>query len=103
MKFLRKNGVGYAFPFTEVLAARPDMVECEMTTEELVAEVNKPSPLPIAETPEAKEPVPEVKVIKERMKGWKKNKQGRWARKPVVEKKTKADKPLVESTVNEVE
>jgi hypothetical protein len=40
MKVLRKNSVGYPFPYSEILAKKEDMIVCEMSAKEIEEATN---------------------------------------------------------------
>jgi hypothetical protein len=85
-KVLRKNGEGYPFPYTEVLAKQNSMVESELTAAEISALV---SGVPVVSNSQRKRIDIQKAALKSESpgKGWTLNSKGNWVRKEGAVKK----------------
>ena len=87
-KVLRKNGEGYPFPYTEVLAKQDGMVESELTAKEIEELALGKSGIAMSKSQRKR-----IDIQKEALKsespgkGWTLNTKGNWVRKEGAVKK----------------
>lgn len=100
-KMIHKEGTNKYFPYSPILAEAPGMTVVEMTRKQIAVAMGI--------KPEGQKPtapsggeVPVKPVKRERMKGWMKNHQGRWKRRPVKIKRAYNKKAKVAPAMEEL-